>query len=568
MAEETFGDDRGDADSDALDPDLVERSRDLFTAVAENSAIGLSLVSREGRFRWVNPAMCQLMHRSRQELLALSWHDITHPSDLTSDRSAGARVLTGEADSFRVVKRFLRGDGAELWGDVSVAAVRDPDGSVQVLVSQVLDVTDAVMTRAALAESQERYRLLAENASDVVSRTDADGVLLWISPSVTELIGWRPEDLIGKRTAELSHPDDLADALALAEGLKTGAYFVNRGRVRCADDSYRWISATVRSVCDETGAYAGRVAGWRDATAEVAALDALAASEEHFRLLAENASDVIIKTDSRQRIEWISPSVLGVLGWRADDVLGRPFSDLAHPDDHPPTELDGQVPAPAQRARTELRMRRADGTWLWMNDVQHVLTGPADGAGITIHALRDIHVQREAREALQFLAFHDPLTRLATRAVAEERLSELLDPAPGDGKQIAVLFIDIDGLKAVNDELGHAAGDSAISEVARRLLVNARADDVVARFGGDEYVAILPSINGEHDAIAVAERMRRDAAEPIRIDGREIRVSVSIGVALALPGANPLEVVRRADDALYTAKRAGRDRTVVGSADD
>ena len=535
-------------------PDLG--APELFAEVADQAAVGMCLTSPESRILWANDAMCRFLGLEAAELPGMSVSEITHPDDIASSQAMAARLTAGEA-SVRSLKRYLRKGGDIRWGDITVSALRTGSGEIRLYVAQIVDATEAVQLRQELAESQERYRLLAENASDVVTRTDGDGVIRWVSPSVTDLTGWAPDDVVGRSVAELAHPDDASLVLAKSAELMAGLRVNYRIRVRCADASTRWVGITARPITDDDGVVVGRIAGWRDASKEVSAQQALAASEEHYRLLAENASDVIVKTDVDEIIEWVSPSVTAVLGWQARDLLGRSYYEVLCPD-----EGDAeQAPAPAQ-SRTEARVRTSGGDCRWMLDVRNPLQGSRSGGAI--HSLRDVQNEHEAREELQFLAYHDSLTRLATRGVAEERLEQLLTNGDRAGPWIAVLFVDIDGLKAINDRHGHAAGDYAINVVAQRLVRHARAEDLIARFGGDEFVVILPAVHASSDAMNIAERMRRDASVAIALEGNSLLTGVSVGLALAHPGKDaPADTLRRADAALYRAKRSGRNCTVL-----
>ena len=178
----------------------------------------------------------------------------------------------------------------------------------------------------------------------------------------------------------------------------------------------------------------------------------------------------------------------------------------------------------------------------------------------------DVTEPRRARHQLQFLATHDVLTELVNRRELVSTVTTLLDNEPRTGRNVALLFIDLDGLKQINDTFGHAVGDDVIVGVARRIRDEVRESDTVARFGGDEFVVVLPRIHTVEDAERLAEKIQTAVAAPLMIDGVGVHVSLSIGIAVATPGEDADEALRRADAALYRAKRSGRARTVVDEA--
>jgi diguanylate cyclase (GGDEF)-like protein len=210
-----------------------------------------------------------------------------------------------------------------------------------------------------------------------------------------------------------------------------------------------------------------------------------------------------------------------------------------------------------------MRLIRTDGATVW---VQHAISLLRDEQGVPhsyVSQLVNVTEAREAREALHYMATHDSLTQMFNRRELLSRVAKILSHAPRAGARLAILFADLDGLKPVNDTFGHAAGDELIVEAAHRISGLLRDGDVASRVGGDEYVIALPGVQCEDDALAVAIKIRAAMAEPLSVGGVPVPVGISVGIALAQPGDDPASVVRRADAALYRAKKAGRNRIQV-----
>jgi diguanylate cyclase (GGDEF)-like protein/PAS domain S-box-containing protein len=244
-----------------------------------------------------------------------------------------------------------------------------------------------------------------------------------------------------------------------------------------------------------------------------------------------------------------------MLGFKSDVQLGTPVAHLLHPEDASLMEesfrrlrTDGRVKP------VECRWRHADGTVRWLETVFSNLLGDPKVNGVVLNS-RDITERQKMSEGLRKRAFHDPLTGLANRARFEERLAV----ASGDS-DTAVLFIDLDNFKTVNDSLGHAAGDHFLSEVARRLSTCVRVGDVVARMGGDEFAVLISGIDAQIRAPRIAERILRELAAPIELDRRAITPSASIGIACGDAEQSAQDILRDADLALYEAKRSGKGR--------
>jgi diguanylate cyclase (GGDEF)-like protein/PAS domain S-box-containing protein len=303
---------------------------------------------------------------------------------------------------------------------------------------------------------------------------------------------------------------------------------------------------------------------WRALTAEVderkAAEAALRASEERFRSLVQNSSDVITILDADGRPRWHSESVRRVLGYDPEKLLHTDQWALVHPDDR--DRVAGFVAQAAMRpgvtAAATWRMRHRDGTWLHTETVAANLLDDPNVRGLVLNT-RDVSERKQLEDQLVHQAFHDGLTGLANRTLFAERVEEALATiGPTD---VAVLFVDLDDFKNVNDSLGHAAGDQLLVATAKRLKSCLRPGDTAARFGGDEFAVLLERVANRDAASAVAARVIDTLHQPFGLHGRTIPIKASVGLAIGRRGIEDADgLLRNADVAMYAAKAGGKDR--------
>ena len=284
-------------------------------------------------------------------------------------------------------------------------------------------------------------------------------------------------------------------------------------------------------------------------------------SEARFGWLVMNSSDLIISVDSARKIDYVSPSVERVLRAGELQLLGARLTDIAHPEDCAAVDglLDRAMRSPGERTSVEWRLRQADGSWLPVETVATSGLLDGDAPGVVLNT-RDLRERKALEQKLTFQAFHDPLTRLANRSLFRERVEHALERRQsGD---TAVLFIDLDNFKTINDSLGHAAGDHVLVETAHRLRSALRAEDTAARLGGDEFGVLIEDADVTASA-RVAERIRIALGVPFWLMGQEVYITASIGIATREPGDTATELLRNADVAMYTAKTKGKARFEV-----
>ena len=290
-------------------------------------------------------------------------------------------------------------------------------------------------------------------------------------------------------------------------------------------------------------------------------------SEAQFRALVQHSSDIIAVLSIDSEVKYISPSVTSVLGYTPEELTGLNVLKTIHADDVAMAEagLQQSIAQPGRHPSYPVRLRHRDGTWRHIEVVTTNLLHEPGVEGVVING-RDVTDRKSLEDRLEHQAFYDGLTGLPNRALFIDRLGQALAAAGQRAGGVAVLFLDLDGFKVVNDSLGHAAGDVLLVEVARRLSDCLRRGDTVARFGGDEFTMLVQDNEGQAGALSIAQRVLTTLRAPITIDGRELVVSTSIGIALSTADAPDVqrdELLRAADIALYQAKGAGKDCAMV-----
>ncbi|MFG1432311.1 diguanylate cyclase [Xanthobacter sp. V2C-8] len=304
---------------------------------------------------------------------------------------------------------------------------------------------------------------------------------------------------------------------------------------------------------------------------ETAAREATTEAES-YRLLAENSADTLVRGSLDGIRLYISPAVRTLLGYEPEELVGKRAMELVHPDDRPAFQaLMRQIrEGTVENASSEQRQRHKNGAWVWIEAFIRLthdkITGAPDGYVVSV---RDISQRKAAEARLAHLAAHDALTGLANRSLLQQRLEEELARARRAEAGFAVLCLDLDRFKQVNDTYGHAAGDAVLCAAAVRIRRETRREDLVARLGGDEFVVVLGACAAPLDgAERLARRLIEAMAEPVSFGTGTASVGVSIGIAVASPamverGAGAGELLRAGDRALYAAKRRGRNRVVV-----
>jgi diguanylate cyclase (GGDEF)-like protein/PAS domain S-box-containing protein len=398
-----------------------------------------------------------------------------------------------------------------------------------------------------------------------------DGRILQVNPAAEQILGLSAEQMSGRTPLDPAwhavHEDGSPfpgethpASLALATGAEQRD--VTMG-VHKPDGTLTWIWVNAVPVGQGGGGSgAGVVATFTDITEQRRLRAEVDESEQRYRLLAENSTDVVVRAKDGI-ITFVSPSLLSTLLWWPEEWVGRPSSQFVHPDDADQQATDYADPAHGVAGTARRRLLDAGGSYHWVETHYQPFIDSAGQPDGYIAAFRIIDDVVEVELELERRARYDDLTGLLNRAEIIDRLNAILIHPRRVGREIAVAFCDIDDFHQINETYGHAGGDEALRCLAERFASVVRDDDLVARFGGDEILVVLPGVHGLDQAIGVADKLRRQALAPIPADEQAISVSLSIGVTLAHRDESADSLIARADDAMFAAKAGGKDRVVA-----
>jgi diguanylate cyclase (GGDEF)-like protein/PAS domain S-box-containing protein len=403
-------------------------------------------------------------------------------------------------------------------------------------------------------DHDEKYKLLTEHSTDLISTHEPDGVYTYVSPSVVTLLGYNTEELIGKSAYELFFPQDLQaimnshNTIQVSEDVATVQY-----RIKKKDGSYTWFETTSKTIRNQLGEPEQIIAHSRD-------ISRRKLLEIERANLFTHSIDLLGVSDLNGYFVQVNPAWTEKLGWSEEELLSKPWIEFIHPDDR-----EKGVEAAIKLQKGEVLKDFKQRNIVKNGGVRFMSFNafPLLEAGQIFVSGRDITEQKRLEDELKFLATTDSLTGVSNRRQVLQMLDREIDRAKRHGGRLALLLIDIDHFKKINDQFGHQAGDLVLKNFGRIAKDCLRQHDLVGRYGGEEFLMVLVSAN-KKDTALVAERVRSSvAAQQVRWKEHKISYSISVGVAVqdeTPPSA--YDLIQKADDALYRAKDAGRNRVV------
>jgi diguanylate cyclase (GGDEF)-like protein/PAS domain S-box-containing protein len=413
------------------------------------------------------------------------------------------------------------------------------------------------------------FQALLANLDGMVyrCRDDADWTMEFVSEGCTRLTGYAPEHLLlnGRVSyEELTHPDDRDPVREMIHAaVEQGRRFQVEYRIQHADGRIRWVWEHGVGVRDESGRVVAIEGIVEDITARVESEQALREAERSYRSLFDNAIEGIFRTTPDGRYLDANPALARIYGFATPQELVSSLHDIEsqlYADPGRREEFMRIVKARGEISGFESRVYRKNGDTIWISENARAVF---DDEGRVLHyegTVEDITERRQNQARIEQQANYDSLTGLANRSLLNDRLQQAIYTAASYGARLAVVFVDLDRFKYVNDTLGHDVGDRLLQVMAERLTAAVAESDTVARLGGDEFVLLLHGHAGPDTVAAVLERLLPTVAAPLRYGQNDLDVTCSIGVALYPDdGTDSATLLKHADSAMYRAKEQGRN---------
>ncbi|MEI7430315.1 MAG: EAL domain-containing protein [Betaproteobacteria bacterium] len=535
----------------------------LFLAVEQNPAT-VYITDLNGCFEYVNDKFVETTGYSREEVLG-KHTSLLRPTSIDErlyqelwQTLRGGECWQGELQS-------KRRDGTLFWERLLISPIKDSTGTITNFVGIKENTTELRQIMTRLQESEGRFRAAMAVMVEGFAVISTDGRFVFANRAAEELMGCAPDGLHGRRPAEvvLEHlredgticpPEEYPALLTLCEAREVRDAVLG---FRYPDGSTRWVEINTSPLHAGIGEHSGVVMTLSDITERRRAEEQLKLAFEAIRCSGEG----IMVTDADHHILSVNPAFEAVTGYNAIEIVGKTpdvVASLRHDarfysDIQAVLDLTGHWQGAVWNQR---KNGEVFPEWLGVSVVRENDGRPKHH----VYIYSDMTERHAAQRRIEILAHHDPLTGLPNRLLLRDRVEQAKAQASRTQSRFALMFLDLDRFKTINDSLGHPVGDSLLNEVVERLRSCVRESDTISRQGGDEFIILLNDIRDSEAVARVADKIHQRMAEPLRLENHLLSTSFSIGVALYPDDGNDFDILlQKADTAMYHAKEAGRN---------
>ena len=531
----------------------------FLTAIVDTSPVAIYTADLQGSITFWNPAAERVFGFTREQAIGRPAPFV--PEERKDEaRCLDERVLAGEALAGLELER-ARSDGSPITINGSAAPLRDENNRITGMMVACIDVTGAKRAAGDLEQHLHFTRSILDAIPSPVYFKDREGRYGIYNRAWDDLFGGG-QDWLGKTVHDLFDPQIARDHQDRERPLlERPASTTYEMLVPTAGGEQRQMLHNKVSFVDQRGEVAGLIGVITDVTRYKETERALEASEARFRVLTESSLDLISVVDADGKILYQSPALRHLLGYEPSETVGKNVASLVHRDDleHARAAFRRVIEARQSIEPVEFRLRHRDGMWRTFESLgTNCLSSPHIN-GVVFNS-RDVTDRKVIQQRIQHLAYHDNLTGLPNRSLLQDRLAHSIARAERTSRKVAVLFIDLDNFKNINDTLGHDVGDELLRQVSRRLSDCVRLEDTIARQGGDEFIVLLDSLEDSRGASVVALKVLNSLRQPFNLGGGEQHVSGSVGIALyPEDGRDAQTLMKNADTAMFHGKGLGKN---------
>ncbi len=522
------------------------------------------LISRHdlgGKYLFVTPACVSLQGYEEGELLGHSCYEFFHPEDVTRIQATHRQILENPKETFTISYRLRRKDGSYIWVESTVRATMSDENKIIDIVAATRDITERKRTDEALRLSELRLRTIIETEPECVKVVDGRGRLLEMNAAGLAMLEADTLEVAKTHTLlDYVVPEDRAAFMSLHHRVMDGESGVVEFKIKGLKGASRYLETHATPLRDATGNITALLGITRDVT-EIRRIE----QQQRIAATAFESQEGMIVTDAAGSILQVNRAFTHITGYSSEDVIGK----------NPHMLSSGRHDVNFYKIMWE----KINRTGEWEGEIwnrrkngeaypEHLtITAVKDSEGNIanyVATLTDITASKASEEEIRNLAFFDPLTKLPNRRLLQDRLQQAIASRTRSGKEAAILFIDLDNFKSLNDTLGHDIGDVLLAQVAERLVTCVREGDTVARLGGDEFVMMLEDLSEDtleaaEQTEAVGNKILTTLSQPYALGTHVHNSTPSIGITLFNNNKSIEELMKQADIAMYQAKKGGRN---------
>lgn len=550
-------------------PSSFEDDNANLLALLDALPICISYVDTSMRYQFMNAAYLAWFKLQRSAVIGKNLAEIIGLEAFNLVQPYVKTALTGQAVSYEAILPYAM--CGEKYISAELVPVFSSSGSVHGCYAMIQDISQRKKTEDEQRTKEKMWQFALESAGDGVWDWYPQTGLETLSKRLKEIYGLSEDDItdFSDDLDSRTHPEDLAqmrkDRQAHFDGITP--IYTNEHRVQCKDGQWKWILTRGTVIERDAHGLPVRVVGTHtDISERKQAEAAVRQSEERLRMALSATRQGLYDLNVQTGEAIVTDEYATMLGYEHANFneSNRAWRARLHPDDLSPTieaykdYLNGKT----EEYRVEFRQRKKDGEWIWILSVGAIVEYDANGCPLRMLGTNlDINEKKKAEALIWHQANIDTLTGLPNRRMFHNQLEHDLQISRRTGLPLAVLFIDLDHFKTVNDTLGHAIGDALLIEAARRLKACVRSSDTVSRLGGDEFTVSLPELHGTEHVASIAENIIEKMSEPFMLGSEDVFLSASIGITLFPGEAETVpDLIRHADQAMYAAKAGGRNR--------